>query len=119
MIVTTTHRSSSAYTACMASSRFMALGLLPHQVAAEEQRDGAAGRVRECLRLHDAAPHVLRRLEPRTRDAQRIEHVLRDAAPLRLPRVALAELAAVADEHEQRDAVELRARHDAVDRGEE
>ena len=33
--------------------------------------------------------------------------------------IALAEVAAMADQHQQRDAVQLRARDDAVDRGEE
>ena len=66
----------------------------------------------------DALRHVIRRVESRVRNAQRVEHVFGDPATLGLPRVALAELSAMTDQHQQWNAIELRAGHDAVHRRE-
>jgi hypothetical protein len=62
---------------------------------------------------------VVLAVEIRERDPERAQQIFRYAPAFRLPRIALAELTAIADEHQQRDLVQLRARDDAVDRGEE
>jgi hypothetical protein len=66
------------------------------------QSNSATGRLAglcERLRLVNPPADVLRRLEARVWNAQRVEDMGRDAAALGLPRISLSELPAVADQH--------------------
>src|SRR5260370_1207705 len=78
-------------------------GLLPHELASEQQGHRMQAGVGQGLSLGNATGDVFGIVKEGVGDAESAQHGLGGAAALRLPGIALAEVAAVTDDHQQRN----------------